>query len=168
MSSEDTKRSFPPIINEHSRLLILGSLPGDASLRQGHYYAHPRNAFWPLLSHILQHDLCALSFELRYQTVLQQQIALWDVIHSAKRSGSLDAAIMDAQANCLTDLLAAFPNIEHVIFNGQTAAKHGTRLLPGYILQSIAPSSSPAHTMPFSQKLLQWQAIFTASPARQN
>jgi TDG/mug DNA glycosylase family protein len=168
MSSEDTKLSFAPIINAHSCLLILGSLPGDASLRQGHYYAHPRNAFWPLLSHILQHDLCALSFEQRYETLLQHQIALWDVIQSAKRSGSLDAAIVDAQANRLSDLLGRFPNIGHVIFNGQTAAKHGIKLLPGYIQQSIAPSSSPAHTMRFEQKLQQWAAIFATHPTRQS
>lgn len=165
LSKDETKRSFAPIINEQSRLLILGSLPGDASLRLGHYYAHPRNAFWPLLSHILQHDLCALSFEQRYQTLLQHRIALWDVIQSAKRSGSLDAAIIDAHANRLTDLLADFPNIEHVIFNGQTAAKHGARILPGYIRQNVAPSSSPAHTLSFEQKLQQWQAIFATCPA---
>lgn len=154
------KASFAPIVQPDAKILILGSLPGDASLAQGHYYAHPRNAFWPIISKILQVDLNELAFEQRYALLRSRQIALWDVIQTASRPGSLDSAISNIQANPLRELVLGLRGLELVIFNGKLAAKHGQKQIPGYIQQAIAPSTSPAHTLPFSEKLAEWQFIF--------
>ncbi|WP_157314625.1 DNA-deoxyinosine glycosylase [Chitinibacter sp. GC72] len=153
------KSSFAPVCDQHSRLLILGSLPGDASLLQGHYYAHPRNAFWPMLAAILSEPLLTLPFAERYPILLKHGIALWDVVHSAARPGSLDSALTGIQTNTLSELLQQYPGLTHVVFNGQTAARHGQKLLPGYIHAAIAPSSSPAHTLSLSAKLAAWQPL---------
>ncbi|WP_348944863.1 DNA-deoxyinosine glycosylase [Chitinibacter sp. FCG-7] len=155
----EIKSSFAPVCDQHSRLLILGSLPGDASLLQGHYYAHPRNAFWPMLATILNEPLLVLPFAERYPILLKHGIALWDVVHSAARPGSLDSALSDIQTNTLSELLLQHPNLTHVIFNGQTAARHGQKLLPGYIHAAVAPSSSPAYTLAFPAKLAAWQPL---------
>ncbi|QLI82799.1 DNA-deoxyinosine glycosylase [Chitinibacter fontanus] len=161
------KASFAPIVSPDARILILGSLPGDASLAQGHYYAHPRNAFWPIISEILQIDLCNLAYEHRYAMLRAQQIALWDVIQIASRSGSLDSAISNIQANPLTELTLRLTQLELVVFNGKLAAKHGKKQIPGYIQQAIAPSTSPAYTISISDKKTAWQNIFNAFMLRQ-
>ncbi|QLG89816.1 DNA-deoxyinosine glycosylase [Chitinibacter bivalviorum] len=150
------KTSFEPVANTDCTILILGSLPGDASLVQGHYYAHPRNAFWGIMSQATCTDLNALPFEERYPILLAHQIALWDVVQSAIRPGSLDSALAHINPNALSELIFSLPNLSHIIFNGQTAAKHGSKLIPGYIKQSIAPSTSPAHTLSFDKKLQAW------------
>lgn len=142
--------------NPDCTVLILGSLPGDASLEQGHYYAHPRNAFWAIMGHVTGVSLISLPFEERYPILLTHHIALWDVVQSAIRPGSLDSALAQINANPLPDLMTSMPKIRHVIFNGQTAAKHGRQLIPRYIKQSIAPSTSPAHTQSFDKKLDAW------------
>ncbi|WP_410498027.1 DNA-deoxyinosine glycosylase [Chitinibacter sp. S2-10] len=156
------KQSFAPIANDGCRLLILGSLPGDISLQHGHYYAHPRNAFWPILSHILETDLTQLPFAERYPILLAHGIALWDVVQQATRKGSLDSALSDVETNPLQELIKQMPQLELVIFNGQTAAKHGKRLIPGYVNTGVAPSSSPAYTLHYEKKCLQWQALINA------
>ncbi len=88
-------RSFPPIANARARVLILGSMPGVASLEAGQYYAHPRNAFWRLVGDVAGRELAALPYDDRLAALLDARIGLWDVIASAERAGSLDAAIRD-------------------------------------------------------------------------
>lgn len=152
------KSSFDAIIQADCRILILGSLPGDASLNAGHYYAHPRNAFWPILSQLLQIELSTLPFSQRYTLLQAHQIGLWDVVARAQRQGSLDAAIAQTTLNPLTQRCLALSQLQLVAFNGQTAAKLGRKLIPGYINQAVLPSSSPAHTLHFLNKLEQWQS----------
>jgi TDG/mug DNA glycosylase family protein len=156
------KNSFAPIYSPDCTCLILGSLPGDASLQQGHYYAHPRNAFWPILSQFVHTDLTALPYAERYSILLAHRIALWDVVQTAHRPGSLDSALSQISANPLADLIAQMPLLQLVIFNGQTAAKHGSKLIPGYITQSIAPSTSPAHTLSLEKKIAAWLPLFSS------
>ena len=152
------KSSFNAIIQPDCKILILGSLPGDASLHAGHYYAHPRNSFWLILSQLLQIDLNALPFSQRYIYLQEHKIGLWDVVAHAQRQGSLDTAINQATLNPLTQLCLELPQLQLIAFNGQTAAKLGSKLIPEYINQAVLASSSPAYTLRYAVKLEQWQA----------
>ncbi|MGL4996679.1 MAG: DNA-deoxyinosine glycosylase [Deefgea sp.] len=151
------KSSFDAIIQADCRILILGSLPGDASLNAGHYYAHPRNAFWPILSQLLQTELSTLPFSQRYAVLQAHGIGLWDVVAQAQRQGSLDTAINQATLNPLTQRCAELKRLQLVAFNGQTAAKLGSKLIPEYINQAILPSSSPAYTLKYQSKFEHWR-----------
>lgn len=150
------KSSFSAIIQNDCKILILGSLPGDASLNAGHYYAHPRNAFWPIISQLLHIDLTVMPFETRYTILQERGIGLWDVVAQAKRQGSLDTAIKQATLNPLFQRCTELAQLQLIVFNGQTAAKLGSNQLPTYIDQAILPSSSPAHTLKVEQKTSQW------------
>ena len=154
------KSSFPAVVDAHTRVLILGSLPGDASLAIAQYYGHPRNAFWRLLEGVLETPLVALAYEDRLATLLSRGVGLWDVIAQASRPGSLDAAIVDAEANDLVALTSTLPALRGVAFNGGTAAKLGGRLLAGRLPSLALPSSSPAHAArSFDEKLALWRAL---------
>ncbi|WP_273430264.1 DNA-deoxyinosine glycosylase [Chitinibacter tainanensis] len=154
-----SKSSFAPIWRADARILILGSLPGDASLAAGEYYAHPRNAFWPIMSALLGQPLHEQPFPARYAALQAAGIALWDVVAQAQRRGSLDSALREINPNPLAELIAQLPQLQLVVFNGQAAAKHGQRYIPMYLASSVAPSSSPAYTLPLAAKLAQWQAL---------
>lgn len=158
----DTRRiGFDPIVDADTRLLILGSLPGDASLRAARYYAHPRNAFWRLLGGVLSEDLDTLAYEARLERLKARRIGLWDVIASAERSGSLDAAIRSPQAADLRGLVAGLPELRAVAFNGGLAARLGRRILEDHadLVLLDLPSSSPAHARPLAEKAARWAAL---------
>ena len=156
------KAGFEPVVDANTRLLILGSLPGDASLRAGQYYGHPRNAFWRLISGVIGRDLAALSYEDRLAALRAAGVGLWDVIASAERPGSLDAAIRAPEAADLRALVATLPALRAVAFNGGKAAKLGRAVLAdrseGVALIDL-PSSSPAHARPFEEKVAAWAAL---------
>ncbi|BBF85577.1 G:T/U mismatch-specific uracil/thymine DNA-glycosylase [Aquitalea magnusonii] len=157
--SDSAKSCFPAVVNPQTRLLILGSLPGDASLQAAQYYAHPRNQFWRLLGEVLGLDLPAMPYLQRLSAMQAQGVGLWDVVAEAQRRGSLDTAIRAASANDLTALCHGLPRLQAVAFNGATAAGIGRRQLAGLAgrLQLFnLPSSSPAHTMAYASKLAQW------------
>ncbi|MFA9274800.1 MAG: DNA-deoxyinosine glycosylase [Candidatus Aquirickettsiella gammari] len=153
------KRSFAPIVNQNTQLLILGSLPGDASLAQQQYYAHPQNRFWHLLSDVLQCNLLEQDYERRLQSLLMYRIGLWDVIAEAQRRGSLDSQIRERADNDLLALISTLPQLHTIAFNGATASKIGHKLLDAesnrYRILSL-PSSSPAYTLAYSLKLKAW------------
>lgn len=154
--------SFPPVVAPDTETLILGSLPGAASLAAGRYYANPRNGFWRLVGSAIGAALEPLDYEARLALLRAHRIGLWDVIADAVRPGSLDAAIRDARANDLRRLVAELPRLRLVAFNGGTAAKIGTAQLGAdaarFRLLSL-PSSSPAHAVPFERKLEAWMAL---------
>lgn len=153
------KRCFPPVVAADTRVLVLGSLPGEASLAAGQYYAYPHNQFWRLLGDVLGQDLVSLDYPARLQALLAQRIGLWDVVAEAKRRGSLDMAIRDARQNDLVDLLASLPALRLVAFNGKTAARAAVQL-QGMALHCLElPSSSPANTQAYATKLQVWQQI---------
>lgn len=154
------KAGFPPVVDANTRVLILGSLPGEASLAIRQYYGNPRNAFWRLMEGVLGVALVPLDYEARLATLLAHGVGLWDVIAEADRPGSLDAAIRDPAANDLMQLVKTLPALRAVAFNGGTAAKLGGRLI-GQRLPTIAlPSSSPAHAArTFDQKAQAWSAL---------
>ena len=153
------KHAFPPSVAPDARLLILGSLPGEESLRQGRYYAHPTNAFWWLVGEVVGESLVALPYEARLERLKAHRIALWDVIERAERQGSLDQAIRDPQARDLASFAATLPELRAIAFNGGTSARHGRRQLAGvetYALIDL-PSSSAAHAgMRREAKLERW------------
>jgi hypoxanthine-DNA glycosylase len=161
VSPDTAKRSFPAVVDAATRVLILGSLPGEASLARGQYYAHPQNQAWRLLAATTGTDLAARPYAERLATLLDLGIGLWDVIAQARRVGSLDTAIRDHQPNALPALIATLPALRAVAFNGATAAKIGRKALgeaPGVALLTL-PSSSPAHTLAFDRKLEAWLAV---------
>ncbi|MEX3606229.1 MAG: DNA-deoxyinosine glycosylase [Burkholderia sp.] len=157
------KRSFPPVVDEHTRVLILGSLPGEVSLTQSRYYAHPQNRCWHLLGEVLDTELIALDYTQRLQTMQQHRIGLWDVVAEATRIGSLDSRIRDHASNDLVTLVKSLPQLAAIAFNGGMAARFGTRALGEYCAAYALlrlPSSSPTYAaLPYADKLLQWRAL---------
>jgi len=151
-----------PVVAPHTRLLVLGSFPGVASLAAKQYYAHPRNGFWDLAGRLLGTDLRALPYEARLAAVLARGFGLWDVIARAEREGSLDAAIRNETHNPLADLVATLPALQAVAFNGAASAKAGRRLLAaqaGRLALFDLPSSSPAHAVPIERKHEAWRVL---------
>jgi hypoxanthine-DNA glycosylase len=156
------KHSFPPIFDFEARVLVLGSLPGDRSLAAQRYYAHPQNQFWQLMSPVVGCDLVTLDYEDRLAALRASGVALWDVIGSARRSGSSDAAILDAEGNDIVALIGRLPKLRAVAFNGGTALKQGLKLLgPNYAGPTIValPSSSPLHTIGVAAKQPAWNQL---------
>jgi hypoxanthine-DNA glycosylase len=157
------KRAFDPVIDADTRLLILGSLPGEASLKAGQYYAHPQNGFWRLIGGVIGHaDLAGQPYAERLTILKAHSIGLWDVIAEAERIGSLDTAIRLPRHADLKGLIAALPNLQAIAFNGGKAARDGARVLGADVGQVICltlPSSSPAMARPFSWKADQWAIL---------
>jgi len=161
--------SFSPIADKHASILILGSMPGRASLAAHRYYAHPQNSFWRIMVQLLQVDP-ASSYEERVKAVKRARIAVWDVLQSCTREGSLDARIeRDTQiANDFPAFFQAHKQITHVFFNGAKAEAcfklHVLRKLGDASLTYLRlPSTSPAHaSASFAQKLKAWHAILPA------
>jgi TDG/mug DNA glycosylase family protein len=162
MSAPDARKaSFAPIVAPETRVLILGSLPGERSLAERRYYAHPQNQFWRLIGGVIEIDLSAMAYDARLAALLKAGVGLWDTIASAARRGSLDAAIREPEHNPLADLVRSLPELRAVAFNGATSARIGRSLLEGshYHLLTL-PSSSPAYAaMPFTEKLRLWRTI---------
>ena len=157
-----SKASFPAVADADTRVLILGSLPGEISLSRAQYYAHPRNQFWRLTGAAIGADLDGLAYLERLAALRAVGVGLWDVIASAERRGSLDAAIRDHQANALAEFAATLPRLRAVAFNGAKASAIGRRLLDGAGLALITlPSSSPAYTAPFERKAADWLQLRT-------
>ena len=157
----DRRLGFAPVVDTETRLLILGSLPGDASLKAAQYYAHPRNAFWPLIGGVLGEDLLTLRYKQGLDRLTARGVGLWDVIASAERSGSLDAAIRSPEAADLRGLIDGLPRLRAVAFNGKLAAKLGRRIIgdvAGVRLIDL-PSSSPAHAIPLAGKANIWNSL---------
>ena len=155
------KIAFDPVVDANTRLLILGSLPGEKSLAARRYYAHPQNQFWRLVGGVIGRELEVLDYHARLQALLTAGIGLWDTVASATRRGSLDAAIREAEHNPLSELVVTLPELRAVAFNGGTSARIGTALLAGSACALVPlPSSSPAYAaMPFAEKLRLWRAI---------
>ncbi len=158
--------SFPPIAAANAKLLILGSMPGKASLAANQYYAHPRNLFWPILGELVG-AFPTLAYNERIKILTANGIAVWDVLKSCRRQSSLDADIDKASiiANDFAAFFTAYPQITRVFFNGGTAEltfrKHVLPTLNTRQLQlKRLPSTSPAHAaLSYSQKLQIWSGI---------
>ncbi|WP_218076072.1 DNA-deoxyinosine glycosylase [Desulfuribacillus stibiiarsenatis] len=154
-------QSFPPLLYEDSRILILGSMPGVISLEENQYYAHPRNHFWRILYSLLDESL-EHDYDARKRFLREKGIGLWDVLHSCVREGSLDTSIRNESVNDLRSILGTHPNIRAVFFNGAKAAETFRKKV-GFTFDNIAfiqlPSTSPAYTIPYEEKLEKWKVI---------
>jgi len=161
-------QGFAPVAAADARILVLGSMPGVASLRQARYYAHPRNAFWPIAAQVLGFDAAA-DYPARLQALQQAGVALWDVLQACERPGSLDADIRadTLVPNDFAAFLQAHPRLISICFNGGKAAalfrRHVLPGLPGLALQYVdLPSTSPAHAAAsFEKKLAVWREALT-------
>lgn len=158
------RNGLEPVVDERTRVLLLGSLPGEASLRANAYYAHPQNAFWRLVSGVLEEDLVALPYAARLSRLLERRLGLWDVVGRARRTGSLDQAIREPEVRDLPALADRLPRLQLVAFNGGAASRLGRRALgdaPGLELMDL-PSSSAAHTLAFAAKAEAWSRLAPA------
>jgi hypoxanthine-DNA glycosylase len=164
-SAKKLSQGFAPVARADARLLILGSMPGIASLEAARYYAFPRNVFWKIMG-----DLFAVGPELDYPARLQKlgenYIALWDVIETCHRPGSLDSAISEAgmATNDFNGFFKQYPHITHVYFNGKKAAGlYKKKVLPnltGHYQYHVLPSTSPANAAKsYAAKLEAWSVI---------
>ncbi len=158
---ENRKSSFPPVVAPDTRVLVLGSLPGERSLAAERYYAHPQNRFWHLIGKVIGTELGPLDYERRLAALLAAKVGLWDTVAAAQRVGSLDAAIRAAEHNPLAELARSLPELRAVGFNGQASARIGMPQLAGMDLALIAlPSSSPANaSVPLAAKEKLWSAL---------
>jgi len=156
------KRCFAPVVDERTRVLILGSLPGDASLAVQEYYGNRQNKFWALMSDVLGVDLVALDYPARLRTLLAHRVGLWDVVAEAERKGSLDSGIRNHSGNDLSTLAESLPDLTMIAFNGGTASRLGRRQLEvranRYRLLDL-PSSSPAYTLHYAKKHASWTLL---------
>ncbi len=142
-------KSFKPSIDEHSTVLILGSMPGVKSLEEQQYYAHPQNRFWKVMASICNEPkLYEFAYDLKLKTLLNSNIALWDTIKSCKREGSLDSDIQNETPNDIKGLLKNYPNIKTICLNGNKSysafKKYFPDLLEKYNCHKM-PSTSPAN-----------------------
>ncbi len=162
--------SFPPISRSDAQVLILGSMPGVASLRLQQYYGHPQNAFWKIVGEILGFDASG-SYAQRTAELIERQVALWDVLEACVRAGSLDASIDSASIvpNDFAAFFARQPRIRRVCFNGTTAESvYRKHVLPkfaaGHPIEYVRlPSTSPAHAgIPYVAKVQAWRFIKVA------
>jgi hypoxanthine-DNA glycosylase len=160
-------QGLPPLLDASTRLLVLGSFPGVASLRAQQYYGHPQNQFWKIMATLLSPhaaEVLAMPYAERTQWLLSQGVGLWDVYAACEREGSLDASIQNAQPNDFQSLRVRCPGLVAIVHNGGESFKHAklTRALgrPVYRL----PSTSPAHaSWTFERKCQAWHEVFQAA-----
>lgn len=155
------KSSFPAVASAETRLLILGSLPGEVSLSRNQYYGHPRNQFWRLMERVIGSELERLPYAERLAMLLRSGVGLWDVIETAYRIGSLDGAIRGHRANMLGAFVQSLPSLRAIAFNGAKASEIGRKQLDrqgGPALVTM-PSSSPAYAIPFERKAAAWMQL---------
>ncbi len=162
----DSKSCFSPVIGAKTTLLLLGSLPGDASLAQRQYYAHPTNQFWHLMGPVIGQDMAALPYDARLNALMTAGIGLWDVIKTAQRPGSLDSKIRGHQSNPLAALAARLPDLRAIAFNGATSALIGRRQLAPptgkrqiYDLIDLPSSSAAYCTINLDAKRARWALL---------
>ena len=153
--------SFPPICNKTCRVVILGSMPGAASLSAQGYYAHKQNSFWPILFALWDVPL-PQSYQEKIRHALLHHVAIWDVIATCTRKGSGDAAIRDATINDFSAFFAGCPDIHTVFHNGKLSQRLFAQHAPSFAAEKrciTLPSTSPAYAVPFADKLSAWQIV---------
>ena len=155
--------SFNPIIDNESKILILGSMPGRKSLELQQYYAHPQNRFWRLLAQLLEEGV-PQNYQEKQNMLLRQHIALWDTLAYCEREGSLDSDIKNEQPNAILPLLAEHKQLRAVFCNGGKAAaafkKYFAKDLPAGVAVYYLHSTSPANArMSLEALAAEWQVI---------
>ena len=156
-------QGLAPVVDASTRLVVLGSFPGVASLQAQQYYGHPRNHFWPIVGALFELDLARAPYAERLQAVREQGLGLWDVYRNCRRAGSLDSAIHDADLNDVPALRRLAPGLQALAHNGSESARAlrwtQTLGLPVHRL----PSTSPANaSWSFDRKLAAWRQVFAS------
>ena len=159
---------LPPLISSQTRLLILGSFPGVASLQAQQYYGHPQNQFWRVVSAILTNiygsssiDVCASSYQIRSDWLLSERLGVWDVYASCRREGSLDSNIRQAVLNDFSTLRTLCPNLQAIAHNGAESFKHAKHTQNLGLSVFKLPSTSPANaSWSFERKVAAWHDVF--------
>ena len=161
MGPRGLKTGLPALLNVETRILVLGSLPGDESIKQQRYYAKPQNQFWPIMYAVLDAGTPAPQYADRVGLLLRRGIGLWDVLHSAEREGSSDSKIRNPVPNDFRRLLERHPLIERILLNGTTAQSYFKRYNRGCTIEALyVPSSSPVpgkHVLSLEQKIEKWR-----------
>lgn len=155
----DLKVGLPPVIDINTTVLILGTLPGDKSIRLKQYYADSRNDFWKLISKLINENITSLSYELKVKRLLNNGIGLWDVFKCAKRTGSKDSAIENGTLNDFLWIKDNYPNIGLICFNGQKAGKYERDIKIYAIKTLVIPSSSGANRQNNNKREQIWRSI---------
>lgn len=153
-------QGLPPVLDARTRVLVLGSFPGVASLRAQQYYGHPQNHFWKILGSLWQKPLPAFPYAERVAALLTHGVGVWDVYGACEREGSLDANILNAELNDFAWVLRSCPLLQAIAHNGGESFRHarhtGKLGLPVYRL----PSTSPANaSWSFDRKLAAWSEV---------
>lgn len=153
--------SFPPFVNATTEILILGTMPGIASLEKQEYYVHPRNHFWKIIYTLLNNLPVSAVFEQKIAFLQNNKIGLWDVLENCERKGSLDAYIKKHKENDFEMLFENFSGITKIVFNGKESHKYFVKKFGQIkgITYYVMPSTSPANTMCFEKKLAIWSTM---------
>ena len=152
---------LPPVIGPQTRLLVLGSFPGVASLRAQQYYGHPQNQFWKILSALWSVDLVGMGYEDRVGTVRERGLGIWDVYGACEREGSLDSAIRHAELNDFAWLQRQCPRLQAVVHNGGESYRHARHTQALGVPVHRLPSTSPANaSWSLERKLVVWRDVF--------
>jgi hypoxanthine-DNA glycosylase len=154
------KQGFPAVIDENTEILILGSLPGDVSIRKNQYYGHPGNDFWRLIGSIIGKDLQGMNYQNRLETLKRNKIGLWDVFKAGKRDGSEDAKIKDEEINQFSMLKEISPNLKLVLFNGKKSGEYEPILKAMGYETKVLLSSSGANRRSLKNRKAGWEAAF--------
>ncbi len=162
-----SSHGFPPVVDEKVTTLILGSFPSVASLGKAQYYGHPQNHFWRLVGAVIGEPLPEMDYEQRKRTLLEHRIGLWDIIGACSRKGSLDSDIRNPRHNDFERVTRIAKKLRRVCFNGKAAGKMEPLFIESGYETIVLPSSSPANTLRFELKLVQWRRIALPAVGRQ-
>jgi hypoxanthine-DNA glycosylase len=151
--------SFPPVVNADAEILILGTMPGAMSLAKYEYYAHRQNAFWKIMYTVFADGNIPEVFPEKVALLQRNNIALWDVLAHCERKGSLDSNIKNQEENDILGLLSDYPKIKKILFNGKESHRFFLKKFGpiSAINLEVMPSTSPAYTMKFEEKLAIWR-----------
>ena len=148
---------LPPIIEVGIETLILGSFPSPASLAARQYYAHRQNQFWRVMAALVGEPLVDVDYAEKQRCLLRHRIGVWDVYRSCVRDGALDSAIRCAEPNDFSTLASLAPRLRRVFFNGKTSARFEVAFRERGFDTRVLPSTSPAYTLAFSEKVRRWR-----------
>ena len=154
------KSGFPPVIDENTEIMILGSLPSDMSILKGEYYANPQNQFWKIIFAIFNNNEPLYKYNEKLTLLLKNKIGLWDVLTEAHRQGSLDSNIHGEVLNDFSDLFIAYPKIRKLAFNGDKAFQSYLRNragLPQKEMVKLTSSSSANTSKSLLLKVKEWE-----------
>ncbi len=154
------KRGFTPVLDENTRVLILGSLPSDESIRKQQYYGNPGNDFWRLLGCAIGENLQSMDYNRRLEALMSNGIGLWDVFNAGSREGSLDSRIGNEEINDFSSLKEIVPELKLVCFNGKKAGEYEPLLREMGYETKVLPSSSGANRRFSKKRIMEWEAVF--------